>query len=293
MRPPGYWIITMVDGDLAYTVIGGENVYIVPSDPNNDRIPPFVWLDRNADAEDEDETDYAWFVGNFIPTVDFPFHKATYHIYNEQYWDIPGWLDSVLLYGAEFALFRYSGMGTPGYGTSDPAFLVTQERINSGYWQYVDSGPHLNNPTNVVPLVLQMIPGRYYHLVETAAPAGHQPPWGQWRIMAFTREINIDGEMVTEVGFSITTQGAPFTPSFMNPTHTSPVGGEEITIGEGAYARTYTVFFGGLNYLGNFPIVVLPMAGASGGYRYTMAGLLMILLALVVGLLRCIRNDGI
>jgi len=100
--------------------------------------------------------------------------------------------------------------------------------------------------------------------------------------MAFTRP---DGA----VGFSITAQGDPSIPAFVNPTHTSPSGGEPLT-GGGDDAQEHRVYFGGLNYVGNRRILILPMSGASGGQLFAIFGFATMLLALGGGTLYAKRT---
>ena len=78
------------------------------------------------------------------------------------------------LEGAHLRMYVYNGEGEP------PDEMITSTMIGDGVnqWTLVDYG--VSSLTN--PLTFRMPPGRYYQLIETVPPAGHQPPMGQWRI---------------------------------------------------------------------------------------------------------------
>jgi len=76
------------------------------------------------------------------------------------------------LSGAQFSLFVYNGVGTP------PDVLITQAMVDADEWSLVGHG----TSSGTSPMQFTMLPDRYYQLIETAPPAGHQMPMGQWRI---------------------------------------------------------------------------------------------------------------
>jgi len=234
VHPTSYWLITIEDGVMS----------ILEQDDNL----PFVEIDGELH------------VGN-QHTVPFTFHKTNDYLYSFSEWDTPDWLESILLPDAEFSLFRYNGIG----GTPADGMMTGDD------WVYVDSGVNLNAPGNVTPLTFQLIPGRYYHLVETIPPIGHELPFGQWRIIAIEREV--DG--MIEVGFQITAQGDSTVPAFANPNGTHV---PYVYINGMLYEN---VIFGGLFYLGNFPQFILPPSGGSGTIALMIFGLLAILSAVI------------
>ena len=195
-----------------------------------------------------------------LPLATFEFHKTGEALYNASEWDTPGWIEAALRSGAHFSLFRYTGDGTPTAG------IVTDAMIAADTWEYVDSG--ISSGVIGTPIEFQLIPGRYYHLVETLPPAGYQLPLGQWRIVAVTRD---DGE---EIGFRITYQGdSP--PAFAN------IGGD----------FEDSAHFGGTFFVGNRLEFELPIFGGTGtSIMIKFAGVLILMTTLIVAVRYMIRQ---
>jgi len=162
---------------------------------------------------------------------------------------------------------------------------VTPASITAGYWEYVDSGTSSAAALPGAPITFQLMLGRYYHLVETTPPpapvAGHpgyQLPWGQWRVMAFSRVVDVSGTPTLQTGFSITAQGDPSIPAFVNPT---TAGVQQYITVAGAEHR---IQWGGLNYVGNRQVFVLPLTGLTPFQLVTVLGFLTIGLAIGGGI---------
>ena len=191
--PPGYWIITVVGGVLVPTDISGVNVYLVPSDTDDYRIPPFVWYDDN------------WHVGN-LREWRFEFHKTDYRLYYRPAGQVAA---NWLLPGAHFRLFRFIGTGQPG----------ADEKVTQGIsgnvgtrWEEVTLDRSISTGLIGEPIWYFIDPRFTYQLVEVMPPAGFQPPWGQWRI--WIGEVPLPSTP-GQIGIRVETIGrGPLTPDF-------------------------------------------------------------------------------
>jgi len=167
-----------------------------------------------------------WFLGN-IPT--WPLFKTDMAVYTN-------FANRVYLPGAVFDLLVYNGTGTPAAGT-----LVTPNMVgpaSEGYpWSLVVS--HTSGGPGSTPMPLPMQQGRTYQLVEVLAPAGHQIPFGQWRI--------------TQPATLTLARNLAITPIGDAPTLYRPVAGTA------------------LYYIGNRTDIRLPMAGGFGSSQGVMA----------------------
>jgi hypothetical protein len=203
--------------------------------------------------------------------VEFLFHKTCQLIYNQQYWDTPGWLEDILLAGAVFELVRFNGPGRP-----PDDVIVTEDMIGpgDGNWTRVGNTQTSTGDINA-PIVFGLTIGSYYHLIETVAPDGFQPPHGQWRIVAVERTVN----GVTEVGFRILAIGDSTIPAFVN------------ILGEDCYGfcDEYNATFGGRFFVGNRPIFDIPNLGGVGSRVFLIIGTLL-LSALMGGTLYSMRQ---
>ncbi|MCL2526872.1 MAG: hypothetical protein FWE42_00535 [Defluviitaleaceae bacterium] len=92
------------------------------------------------------------------------------------------------------------------------------------------------------PITMGLTPGGIYHLVETFAPAGFQIPFGQWRI---THDDDAPGDFVI------------------------------ITVGGSAPGFEY---LDGYFYVGNVPMITLPLTGGLGSKPVLWAGVLMLVI---------------
>jgi hypothetical protein len=243
-----------VNHDLAALAHNAANIV-----PGTRSLPPTAHAFTNHDINTYSGYVYEWHVENARgeQTVDFPFHKTGQNIYSAPNWGDPGWIAQQLRAGAEFSIFRYAGAGTPAAG------LVTQAMIDADEWEYVDSGTSTDDPDQ--PLLFQLLPGRYYQLIETVPPVGYQLPWGQWRIVAVQRAS--DGA----TGFRITYQGDPTVPAFVNILANG---------GTNPIDTTYNAHFGGTFYVGNRLTLDLPVLGGLGRDMFLIGGLLTLLLAM-------------
>jgi len=253
-----------VSGDSIYyrniTILPGTT-FTLNTAGNGAFFPPVNW--PATDIPDNSRSVHAHPLNNYdinfrLNTVDFPFHKTNQHLYYNPQWNNQAWVDSILLPGAEFSLFRYNGPGSPS------AELVTPVLVEAGTWTYVGSSVS----TGLIggPIVFQLLPGRYYHLVETSVPVGFQIPMGQWR-------INIAD------GFVISTTGGLPMPEFVYVPCNC----------ESANCENEGVWF-----VGNWLQIILPLTGGEGSSMFlTTAGAsVMGGAALLLLVLLCIKKKG-
>ena len=104
-------------------------------------------------------------------------------------------IENMLLPGAVFALYRFTGTGTP------PSGLVP-----AANWSRM-AGLHTSTGDPLQPIGLRMgyrgdQTFSYYQLVELVAPVGHDVPFGQWRI-----RMDVNDLVTNDVTFAITVQG--------------------------------------------------------------------------------------
>jgi len=163
----------------------------------------------------------------------------------------------VYLPGAVFSLVVYNGTGTPGDDT-----LVTPDMIGPAADNYPWSPvATLTSGLSGSPMRFPMQQGGVYQLIEVMPPAGHQAPFGQWRItqpttLTPTRELSI-----SPIGN---------VPALFRPT-------------------TNTAIY----YVGNNVAIGLPLTGGSGSsvMTFAMAGAMVIGVALaIIGVLKVKKN---
>jgi len=139
------------------------------------QIPEFRWLP--VATEDE----YVLHLANIRDTR-FRFHKTNDGLYTQQ--SHPDYPWQFLLPGGHFRLFRFVGINL---GADELVMLNTNGTIaDPSRWAEVTYSLNRNVSTGlqgVGQYIAYDIDRRYtYQLVEALAPAGFQPPWGQWRI---------------------------------------------------------------------------------------------------------------
>ena len=196
-------------------------------------------------------------------TVEFIFYKTNHHIYNDPQWNTPGWIESTLLPGATFRLYRFTGSGAP------PA-MVTDAGILAGDWTFAGEASSGNAANQPIAIEFDLIIGSVYNLIETVAPPGFTLPLGQWRIEPVVAAND-------DVGFRITAMGDPGIPAFVN------IGGST----NPAYPN---VFFDGTFYVGNRPIPTLPLMGGAGATIFFIFGTVLLLGALSLVVHRSVRR---
>jgi len=178
------------------------------------------------------------------PGLDFDFHKTNEQIFNQAQWDWgnPGWVNSILLPGAQFSLFRYIGAGTP-------ATLVNPSNLYpAGNWVY--EGSAASTGLIGTPISFKLFYGVYFQLVEVLAPVGFQAPVGQWQI-----RYGASGLGIAIVGGTAPT--IHYIPCDCNSNNCE----------------------GGSRFVGNMRQFELPLAGGLGATRFTIAGFITLCLA--------------
>jgi len=172
----------------------------------------------------------------FNSGIDFDFHKTDDRIFNQALWDWgnPGWVNSILLSGAHFSLYRYVGAGTPTTQAS------VANLYPAGNWVHVDNA--ISTGLIGTPISFQLFYGVYHQLVEHVAPTGFQAPFGQWQVRYGASGINI-----TIVGTAPTIH---YIPCDCNSNNCE----------------------GGSRFVGNMRQFELPLAGGTGSSPFIMAG---------------------
>jgi len=194
-----------------------------------------------TDLDDYEAIFAGWFLGNRAAVIPLMLHKAG-----------PGLLsmspqpttlaqvEDILLTGAVFALYRYTGNGTPSAGLMPAA----------GWVRHGNTHTSTNNPLS--PIIFGLNPlYTYWQLVEVVPPVGHMAPHGQWRV-ALTFDISD-----VHTGFVISIMGEASTPNFV------PLTGEE----------------GFVYVVGNRVDFELPLAGGRGARMYIFVGSFITMLA--------------
>jgi len=214
----------------------------------------FIRLDReNAAADDEDDAVEArmrWHVGNLTPSAYMYLHKADAGLFGISTPTQVSQIQNMLLEGAVFALYRYTGTGTPASAeVPAPGWVQTQVLTST------------NDPLDPMRFRLNFrADGQafsYYQLVEVMAPPGYVTPLGQWRFRMDVVDFVLNQTSITV----LESQGAPIPPLI-------PLTGET--------GHVFTV--------GNSPNFDLPLSGGMGaGMRaalFTSAGIMVIIVGL-------------
>ena len=194
-------------------------------------------------------------LGN-IPAADFPFLKTDHALYadiNNINW--PNINDNHLLAGANFAMFRWVGAGTP------PVSAVVNPHVPGPNWARTWYGTSLDTGAPMrVPLDIR---GTYFQLIEVNAPPGFTTPFGQWRLRLGDNCHHADCVQTACGDFYIrlTGVGSPLPPPFAhNP-------GNDIW------------------YVGNLPDFSLPLTGGQGVAIFIGPGVTVIMLAAIVAVI--------
>ena len=119
------------------------------------------------------------------PGIPFDFHKTNYQIFNQSQWDFgnPAWVNSILLPGAHFSIYRYIGTSTP---TTHP---IAGNLYPAGNWVYVDTA--ISSGLIGLPISFPLFYDVYYQMMETVPPIGFQVPFGHWQIRYGAGGFNI------------------------------------------------------------------------------------------------------
>jgi len=241
---PGYWRFT-----FTFTTSPAGDVITLTKelyDLADTSTPMFERGYEFYDYDDDGDPIYdfaGWFLGNRRAVVSLSLHKAGQDliVMNPPPTTLAQ-LNNMLRPDAVFALYRYTGNGTPESNLVPAA----------GWVRYGDTRTSTGNPLN--PMVFNMgLFSRYYQLVELVPPVNYMAPFGQWRI-----NLTFDSVTSTFTGFVISIQGETSTPSLVRLT------GEE----------------GFVFAVGNRLQFELPLAGSSGRAMYVLAGTIMLALAM-------------
>jgi len=228
--PPGYW-------RFSTNATGGidGNINFIPSSILEGDIGSYF-----AFIYDPTEENEGWHVGN-VPTRYWPIIKTNFGIYTSEPYVYRG--------GAEFLLVVYNGTGQP-----EDDVLVTSDMIgdvDEGYaWSYIATRTSYADGRA---MMFPMMPGRVYQLIETAPPAGYQPPNGQWRIRV---------------------EAYP----------TMPAGRRLLVENIGNPPDMLDIYDNGYYYIGNMPNFYLPLAGGRSVMWFTVIGLTSVFAAITISI---------
>ena len=174
-------------------------------------------------------------------------------------WDT---VNTFLLTGAHFALYRFNGPGSP----TDQ--VITQAQIGTGAGQWTRVEDWISTATPATPedyMYVFLDPLiTYFQLVETQAPAGYQLPYGQWRLTLRDTAMTNPASHAMGHGFHLQIRyiGDSTVPAFARN-------------GDSTHDQ-YGVF-----YVGNRPLLILPMLGGTlVRDTFLLGGLLLIFGAL-------------
>jgi len=176
--------------------------------------------------------------------LDFEFYKTNHLLYSSP-------RQVQLLQGARFRVFRTDINPTLANLPTNSLGLITFDPITSAPnapWEEVEmlDDIHISPGSFGVPLGFEMDPGFTYQLVEYFAPAGFQIPFGQWRVRYDTSAPN-------NVAFQYIGEVPP--PMFIpNTTVLQPGVPEQVW------------------FVGNMPVLELPLTGGTGTVLYVVAG---------------------
>jgi uncharacterized repeat protein (TIGR02543 family) len=264
----------------------------LPGDAQN---LPFRRLERVSGSGD-----YYWFVGNEL-IVRFALHKTNHLLYSQVSQDpnVPtNWEhinEHFLLAGAEFSLFRWDNRTTAPPDPPDAAGLVTDNTFGSGQWlPFADvDGETSSTSSGYVgaPIVFELDRRyRHYQLVETQpppacpehAPNGFEMPRGQWRLTLIESETRPGPDWYwagNDWWLQISAVGDTSIPAFA----TQPRDNYALDAnGDYIYENGVRVLVCGAGdwYVGNRPVLELPLMGGRGRSPFTLAGLSLLLLAM-------------
>jgi len=233
LPPPGAWIIV--------TNQYREIVSLTFSDDNGS--PIFDSYDGIFDYE------IGWVFPNF-PIREWPIFKIDWIIHTDDFYTRT---EDNYLMGAWFRLYVYNGPSQPGPPMD---MLVTSDMVGpaiDGFmWSYVTTqvSQRCAFTDDIVPMMFPMMPGRHYQLVEITPPVGFMLPFGQWRIEPGAVSPFPEGKylVITEID------------------HAPPVRQEyrPESIGGAEHPHPHV-------YIGNRPILELPMAGGGGANIFYIA----------------------
>jgi len=207
--PPGHWYfdmdVTTIDDSLG---VPSPLLFMItpppqPSPANSDFT--FVWLDRvtggTIDEPGSQAARMRWHVGNAPPSANLYLHKTNYDLFDMTP-TLTSQIEDILLPGAVFALYRYTGTGTPA-NTLVPAAGWVRTLVRTS----------IDDPD--YPMMFRMgfredQSFSYYQLVELVPPVGFTAPFGQWRV-----RMDVVDVATNTVTMAISTQGSTSTPELV------------------------------------------------------------------------------
>ena len=247
--PNGYWLIDWCTTTNRFVI--AEDAYFNPQ-----VIREYYYCESCPEPGNCSNCSYRILIPNRpLSTVYFEFHKATHEV-NLLLWNQSGWVESVLLPGAHFSLFRYNGPGSPPNDS-----IIAESMIGDGPDQWTLADTEISSGLIGDPIRFELTTRGYYQLVETIVPDGWQRPNGQWRVTV--TETPEDSGNFT---FNIEGIGSP--PAFVTRPH---------------YCESEEYCECVIHFLGNRPVFDLPMSGSLGSHPFHVAGLLLLFVTLGVG----------
>jgi len=221
------------------------------------------------------------YVGNEPRTLPFLFHKATERLYSQTGLGMaPDWnlindpVDGFLLAGAHFSVYRWNDRtSSPG---SDQ--MVDPDAVLAEDWTLIWYGVSTNIASDYMEVFLETS-HTYFHLVETRPPTGYEMPRGQWRLTLRSTPPPAGEEVYWSAmgdGFylRITAIGDSSIPAFIRN-----------------YDSDHALY--GVWYVGNRPVLTLPLMGGFGSNIFFVGGLLTLLLALGMLVYRIKRGGAV
>ena len=267
--PPGHWLIrvnfnyTTQEASLVFQTVLHQD-----EDVNNPNTPDFRECEEGV-----------WHLGN-SPLVRFRFHKTDHRLYsqvsqdpnNPTCWDT---VHTFLLEDAHFAMYRFNGPGTP------PNQVITQAQIGTGPGQWTRIEDWISSATPTTPedyMWVYLDPVHtYFQLAETQAPPGFDLPFGQWRLTLRATPMTNPPSHLMDHGYHLQIRyiGDSTIPAFarnQDGCDCDPCTCDPCTCPHPQY---------GVFYVGNRPVLVLPLLGGDlMRSTFLLGGLLVILMGL-------------
>ncbi|MCL2360570.1 MAG: hypothetical protein FWC73_02010 [Defluviitaleaceae bacterium] len=213
--PPGHWYLEMaLEAFEGAPGVWDDLLYIVNPPPATCPLNTeffFVQLDRETygtpNCEGSQAERLRWHVGNAPPRAALHLHKTGQDLFEMASPTQLAQIEDILVEGAIFRLYRYTGVGTP-----------TDTLVPAPGWVRVGLD-HTSSGDPDYPIVINLsfrADGQdhtYYQLVEIVPPPNYSAPLGQWRI-----RMDIIDHVIELTTISWELQGDRSTPHFIRLT---------------------------------------------------------------------------